>query len=161
MKDNPETTPEDNFQTHSFDQTEPFSTMDRTVGFGEQQSIQRKSYNMANQPSSTPTSPVAAEAIESEQTPAQTLDPQPQDRTIAPPPQPVARPWRLQHYLAIGLVILTLVILVLLLVMLVSKNRWASSSPPINADGVLKRQNERIAALDAKILEQLKRFDKI
>jgi hypothetical protein len=148
MKDKLETTPEDNFQTHSLNQTEPFSTMDRTVGFGEQ-------------PSLTPTSPVVAEAIESKQTPAQMLDPQPQDRTTAPPPQPVARPWRLQHYLAIGLVILTLAILVLLLAMLVSKNRWANSNPPITADGVLERQNERIAALDAQIQEQLQRFDKV
>jgi hypothetical protein len=116
---------------------------------------------MSKQPTSTSEPPIPAETIESEQTAAQTLDPQRQVRATEPPAQPAVRPWRLQHYLAIGLVILTLAILVLLLVMLVSKNRWANPSPQIKADDALERQNERIAVLDAQIQEQLKRFEKV
>lgn len=158
--DKRETTLKDNFQAHALNQTEPFSAMERTVGFGEPSDPQ-KNDDKSDQLSSTPKPPVAVKAVESGQTHAQKIDPQRQVRATAPPPQPAASPWRLQHYLAIGLVILTLGILVLLLVMLVSKNRWANSSPQINADDFLERQNKRIAALDAQIQEQLKHFDKV
>lgn len=83
----------------------------------------------------------------------------PPERQSEPPGIPMPRPKRLQYYLVIGLIILTLVILVLLLVMLVSKNRWANASAPIQPDAFLERQEERIAEIDAKIHEQLKRFD--
>jgi hypothetical protein len=155
------TTPEDNFQTHALNQTGPSFAKDRTVGLDQQQPVRQKSNAVSNQLSSTPAPPVPAKTIGSRQTTAQTLDPQRRVRATDPPPQPAVRPWRLQHYLAIGLVILTLAILVLLLVMLVSKNRWANTSPLIKADNVLKRQNERIAALDAQIQEQLNRFEKV
>lgn len=161
LTDKIETAPENYFQTHALNQTSPASAMDKTVGVGEQQSALQKSNDMSNQRSSTPEPPIPAETIESERTPAQTLDPQRHVQATEPQPQPAAQSWHLQHYLAIGLVILTLAILVLLLVMLVSKNRWANSSPQINADDVLERQNERIAALDAQIQEQLKRFEKV
>jgi hypothetical protein len=161
LTDKPETTPEDNFQTHALNQTEPSSTTNRTAELDEQQLVPQKSNDMSKQPASTSEPPIPAETIESEQTAAQTLDPQRQVRATEPPAQPAVRPWRLQHYLAIGLVILTLAILVLLLVMLVSKNRWANPSPQIKADDALERQNERIAVLDAQIQEQLKRFEKV
>jgi hypothetical protein len=156
-----ETTPEDNFQTHALNQAEPSSEMNRTAGIGEQQSVLQKSNDLSNQLPSTSAPQISAEAIESEQAPAQTPNPQRQVRATEQPAQPAVRPWRMQHYLAIGLVILTLAILVLLLLMLVSKNRWANSSPQIKADDALERQNERIAALDAQIQEQLKRFEKV
>lgn len=117
--------------------------------------------DMSDQLASVPEPPVPVETSESEQPLVQKLDPPRQVRTTEPPPQPAARPGRLQHYLAVGLVILTLAILILLLVMLVSKSRWANSSPQIKPDDFLERQNERIAALDAQIQEQLKRFDKV
>jgi hypothetical protein len=139
-----ETAPEDNFQTHSLNQANPFSAMDRTVGFGEQQSIRQKSNEMPVQLSPTPEPPAPAGATESEHTHAQKRDPQRQARATEPPPQPAARPWRLQQYLTIGLVVLTLVILVLLLVMLVSKNHWADSSSQIKADGSLERHPDDV-----------------
>lgn len=155
-----ETAPEDNVKPHALNQTEPSFAMDRTVGLGDQQSALKKHKDMSDRRSSAPKPPVTEEAIESGQ-PAQKLDPTRQIRATEPPPQPSARPWRLQHYLAIGLVILTLAILVLLLVMLVSKKHWANSSPQIKPGDLFERQNERIAALDAEIQEQLKRFDRV
>jgi hypothetical protein len=156
-----ETAPEDNFQTHSLSQTNPFSAVDRTVGFGKQQSVRQKSDEMSTQLSPTPEPPAPAEAIESERIHAQKREPQRQARATEPPLQPAARPWRLQQYLTIGLVILTLVILVLLLVMLVLKNHWANSISHSKADDFLNRQNERIAALDAQIQQKLKHLDKV
>ena len=82
-----------------------------------------------------------------------------QPRTALTAPAASSRPVRMQYYLVIGLVLLTLVILILLLVMLVSKSRWANSSSPIKPGEFLERQDERIAALDAKIHEQLKRYE--
>lgn len=161
LTDKLETTPEEKLQTRSLNQTETSSAVEGTEERGKQQSLQQKSKDISDQLSSTPKPSVPAKAIEPEQTPAQKLDLQRQIRTTKPLPQPAARPWRLQHYLAIGLVILTLAILVLLLVMLVSKNRWAHSSLQIKSDDFLERQNERIAALDAQIQKQLKQFDKV
>jgi hypothetical protein len=40
----------------------------------------------------------------------------------------------MQHYLVVGLVILTLVILVLLLTMLVLKNHWEKPGPSFKSD---------------------------
>jgi hypothetical protein len=156
-----ETTPADNLRTHSLNQAEPSSATDRIKGLAEQQSVQQKDNDMSDQRVTAPKPPVPAETTESERTPAQKLDPPQQVRTPEPPPQPAARPGRMQYYLVIGLVILTLAILVLLLAMLVLKNRWANPGPPIKPDDFLKRQDERIAALDAEIQEQLKRFDKV
>jgi hypothetical protein len=154
-----ETTPESNLQTHSSDAAQLSPGTDRHKEPGEQQSVQRKE-DASDQLISAPKPQVPAQTTVSEQTPAPKHDPPRLVRTAESPAGPVARPGRLQHYLVIGLVILTLVILVLLLVMLLSKNRWANSSSPIRPGDFLERQDERIAALDAKIQEQLKRYDK-
>lgn len=126
----------------------------------ETTAVQQKSNDMSDQLSSAPKPPAPAKTIESEPAPDQQHHPARQVQKTEPPPQPAVQPWRLQHYLSIGLVILTLVILVLLLVMLVSKNRWANFGPQIKPNDFLDRQNERIAALDAQIQEQLKHFEK-
>jgi hypothetical protein len=76
-----------------------------------------------------------------------------------PPDRPVGKK-KLQHYLAVALVILTLIILLLLLIMLVSKSHWANANTRIQPSEFIERQDERIAAIDAKIREQFKRFDK-
>lgn len=66
---------------------------------------------------------------------------------------------RLQFYLVVGLVTLTIVILALLLLMFVSKQRWADDNTPLNASEFLKKQDERLVALNAQVHEQLKRYD--
>jgi hypothetical protein len=88
--------------------------------------------------------------------PAQTAKSEPaHGQTPVPPLQPAARAGRMQHYLVIGLVILTLAILVLLLTMLILKNNWAKPEPSFKSDDILKLKDDRIATIDAKLEEQL------
>ena len=65
----------------------------------------------------------------------------------------------LQYYLVVALVVITIIILVLLLLMLISRKHWVENNKPIKVDEFLQRQDERIASLDARIQEQLKRYD--
>lgn len=65
----------------------------------------------------------------------------------------------LQYYLVISLVIITIIILLLLVLMLLSKYRGAEDRTPIDVEGFLNQQDEQIAALDARIQEQFKRYD--
>lgn len=110
-----------------------------------------------------PHTTVSPPALDSSETPTQAATARteslPPDRQSEPPMTQTPPPKRLQYYLVIGLIMLTLIILVLLLVMLVSKSRWTNASSPIQPDEFLERQEERIAEIDAKIHEQLKRFD--
>lgn len=66
-----------------------------------------------------------------------------------------------QFYLVLTLVIITIVILVLLLLMLLFRQRWAGEQGKISTGESLKRQDERIAMLNARIREQLKRYDEV
>lgn len=64
----------------------------------------------------------------------------------------------MQRYLVMGMVIMTIIILILLLLMLIFKQPQVDENST-SADDNLKRQDKRIAALNAKIHEQLKRYD--
>ena len=68
---------------------------------------------------------------------------------------------RLQYYLVIGLVIITMTILVLLILMLLSRFREGKNNAPLNTNDYLQRQDEAIASLNARIQEQLKRYDDV
>jgi len=66
---------------------------------------------------------------------------------------------RLQFYLVVVLVLITIAILVLLLLMLLSKHRWANDQTHVEPKEFLKDQDKHIASLDARIKEQLKRYE--
>lgn len=66
---------------------------------------------------------------------------------------------RLQFYLVIALVLITIIILVLLLLMLLSKRRWVQDDPRLNTNEVLQKQDKHLASIDARIQEQLKRYE--
>jgi hypothetical protein len=68
---------------------------------------------------------------------------------------------RMQYYLVIGLVVITIVILSMLLLMLLYRYRWSHTSPQLGVDEILERQEERIASLNARIQEQIKRYHEI
>ena len=68
---------------------------------------------------------------------------------------------RLQFYLVVGLVLITIFILALLLLMLLSKHRWAEQKSRLSAKEFLQNQDKHIAALDARIQEQLKRYEEV
>ncbi len=160
--------PAEKLETGPVDKREPtFSTeaepssIDRNAGSNERPPIRQDENGISQQMTTPQKSPVSAEPTGPEPAPAPKLEPPKQARTAVPPSEPAPRPGRLQYYLVIGLIILTLVILVLLLIMLVFKSRWVNSSSPIKPGDLLARQDERIAALDAKIQEQLKRFDRV
>jgi hypothetical protein len=120
----------------------------------------QKTAEMSDQPISPPETPTPAGTTKSDRTMALKPDPPQWVQPSEPPLQPAARSGRMQHYLLIGLVVLTLVILVLLLTMLILKAHWAKPGPQFKSSDALKRQDERIAALDAQIQKQLNRFEK-
>jgi hypothetical protein len=68
-------------------------------------------------------------------------------------------PKRLQFYLVTALVVITIAILVLLALMLLSRHRWVHDDGPLSAKEYLRSQDERIAMIDARIQEQMKRYD--
>lgn len=65
----------------------------------------------------------------------------------------------LQYYLIIALVIITIVILCLLTMMLIARHRWTDEDKPTQIKNLLKQQDDRIASLNERIEEQLKRYD--
>ena len=71
----------------------------------------------------------------------------------------MTRTSRLQFYLVVVLVLITIAILVLLLLMLLSRHRWANDEPHLGPKEFLKDQDKHIASLDARIKEQLKRYE--
>lgn len=68
------------------------------------------------------------------------------------------RNW-LQYYLVVALIVLTITILVLLVLMLLTHYRWEDSRGLKSSNEILRKQNSRIAELDERIKEQLKRYD--
>jgi hypothetical protein len=66
---------------------------------------------------------------------------------------------RLQYYLVIGLVIIIVIVLILLVLMLLSRNKAKNALSPLSTDEYFQRQDETIASLNARIHEQLKRYD--
>ena len=67
----------------------------------------------------------------------------------------------LQYYLIIALVIITIGILLLLVFMLVSRHRWGSEKGLLKKDEYLHHQDKRIASINARVQEQLKRYDEV
>jgi hypothetical protein len=68
---------------------------------------------------------------------------------------------RLQYYLVVGLVIITIIILGFLMLMLLSRYRIKPEAAPLSTHEYLQRQDETIASLNARIQEQLKRYDEV
>ena len=85
-----------------------------------------------------------------------------QAETNANIPYPVSssHPNRLQYYLVIGLVVLTIAILILLVLMLLTKYRWGNNRPLFNIDDHLKEQQAKIETINGRIKEQLKNYEK-
>lgn len=137
----------------------PSSRMDEPVTAQASQPISPDAAKHVRQPHTSAKPPALQPSEASTQAATVRTESLPPDRQSGPPQMSTPQPKRLQYYLVIGLIMLTLVILVLLLVMLVSKSHWANASSPIQPDEFLERQEERIAEIDAKIHEQLKRFD--
>ncbi len=96
------------------------------------------------------------------QSSTQTSRPTPQVRyveNVDPGPAKKAQTNGLQFYLVIILVAITIGILALLLIMLLSKRRWTDEKKEMNVNEFLKNQDKRIASLNARINEQLKRYE--
>jgi hypothetical protein len=66
---------------------------------------------------------------------------------------------RLQYFLMVGLVIITIALLGLLLVFLFSRQKIKTALMPLDTDEYFKQQDEAIASLNQRIQEQLKRYD--
>ncbi len=75
------------------------------------------------------------------------------------PQAPVGKTNRLQFYLVIVLVLITIAILVLLLLMLLSRHHWAADRTQLKPKEFLKNQDRHLASLDARIKEQIKRYE--
>jgi hypothetical protein len=65
----------------------------------------------------------------------------------------------LHSYLIIGLVVITIIILFILVIMMLTKYRWSDNAHPVNIDALLQKQEDHIASINARIKEQLKRYD--
>ena len=81
--------------------------------------------------------------------------------TVAGHPKLAKRSSRLQFYLVVMLVLITIVILILLLLMLLSRHRWADDNKQLRPREFLTNQDKHIASLDARIKEQLKRYEEV
>jgi hypothetical protein len=90
---------------------------------------------------------------------AEAVPDKPKADPLGSPPAASSGFSRMQFYLVVGLVILTMVILALLLLMLLSRQRWTNDDTSLHATDFLHSQDKRMAALDAQIQEQLKRYD--
>lgn len=93
--------------------------------------------------------------------PPSTQKSEPDNRQSSHSSSPSKKGSWLQYYLVIALVIITIVILSLLVLMLISKYRWTDDSLPLSTNEYLKRQDQRLASLDERIKEQLKRYDEV
>ncbi len=94
-------------------------------------------------------------------TPSQeTLSLQPETNANIPSPVSSAHANRLQYYLVIGLVVLTIAILILLVLMLLTKYRWGNNRRLFNIDDHLKEQQAKIETINGRIKEQLKNYEK-
>lgn len=80
---------------------------------------------------------------------------------ISPSPKPDSKnaPVRLQFFLVIGLVIITIGILFLLLLMLLARHKLSDSQKKMSTGDFLREQDQKIEALDSRIKEQFKRYD--
>jgi hypothetical protein len=67
---------------------------------------------------------------------------------------------RLQLFLVIGLVLITIGILFLLLMMLLARHRFSEVKSKLGASDFLREQDEKIDAINERIKEQFERYDK-
>jgi hypothetical protein len=81
--------------------------------------------------------------------------------TVSDHQKPIKQSNRLQFYLVVVLVLITIFILVLLLLMLLSRHRWADGNTHLRPKEFLNNQDKHIASLDARIKEQLKRYEEV
>jgi hypothetical protein len=68
--------------------------------------------------------------------------------------------FRLQFFLVIGLVVITIGILFLLLMMLLARHRFSKVKSKLRASDFLQDQEKKIEAIDERIKEQIERFEK-
>ena len=68
---------------------------------------------------------------------------------------------RFQYFLILALVVITVGILFILIWMLVSNQISRRKAAPPKIDESLKHQDERIASINARVREQLKRYDEV
>ncbi len=68
--------------------------------------------------------------------------------------------FRLQFFLVIGLVVITIGILFLLLMMLFARHRFSKVKSKLRASDFLKEQDKKIEAIDERIQEQIDRYEK-
>lgn len=81
-------------------------------------------------------------------------------KVAADAPRQNREPHRLQYYLVIGLVLLTIAILLLLVVMLLTKYKWINDRLLFKMDNHLKEQQDKIDTINGRIKEQLKHYEK-
>ncbi|MBI5896612.1 MAG: hypothetical protein HZB24_11625 [Desulfobacterales bacterium] len=132
------------------------------------------------QPSVSPANEAPAETVVSSELPANSTSESeklPPEVSVLTPPQeilglptgtdagtsfpiPSHRPNRLQYYLVIGLVVLTIAILLMLVVMLLTKYRWTNDRLLLNMDDHLNEQQAKIETINGRIKEQLKHYEK-
>ena len=68
--------------------------------------------------------------------------------------------FRLQFFLVIGLVVITIGILFLLLMMLFARHRFSEVKDKLSTSDFLQQQDKKIEALNSRIKEQFNRYDK-
>lgn len=82
------------------------------------------------------------------------------ETTALPQRSPRRSANRLQLFLVIGLVLITIGILLLLLMMLFARHRFSKVKSKLGANDFLQQQDEKIEAIDERIKEQFERYDK-
>ncbi len=89
------------------------------------------------------------------------LDASDRKKELKAPPSKTSRQtmFRLQFFLVIGLVVITIGILFLLLMMLFARHRFSEVKTKLSTGDVLKQQDQKIDALNSRIKEQFERYD--
>jgi hypothetical protein len=145
-------TPEVPLEKQIPQQTSPQDAADQT---------QPTEHPAAEQTESTQGRPVDTPRVEAEpQLPiarASGSDQQPLPTAKRSTPQTV---FRLQFFLVIGLVVITIGILCLLLMMLFARQRLSKIKSKLRASDFLQEQDKKIEAIDERIKEQIERYEK-
>lgn len=99
---------------------------------------------------------------ETAELPRQRVRPADQKNEIKPSPSQSSRKttFRLQFFLVIGLVVITIGILFLLLMMIFARHRFSEVKTKLSTNDVLQQQDRKIEALNSQIQEQFERYDK-
>jgi hypothetical protein len=85
----------------------------------------------------------------------------PDKETMSPPMRSNRQSvFRLQFFLVIGLVVITIGILFLLLMMLFARHRFSKVKSKLRASDFLHEQDKKIEAIDDRIKEQFERYEK-